>query len=177
MKRLEKSTKYFQIHFSCTKWKLLSWRKHHLGGSKKNTYRKINRFAMVSCSRLIWITNSSDHRRVWTANLLNLAWISLRIVFWPSGLGNYFVCKRFAVQILIWSLEFVIQINLEQDTIAVWNLPRSWSIPINRFPKGWLYVFSIFIKVNISRRIKRNSALCVLPSTEINFEFIFSMIW
>ena len=33
-----------------------------------------------------------------------------------SGLGNYFVCKRFAVQILMWSLEFVIQINLEHDT-------------------------------------------------------------
>ena len=36
----------------------------------------------------------------------------------PSGLGNYFVYKRFAVQILLWSLEFVIQINLEHDTIA-----------------------------------------------------------
>ena len=29
---------------------------------------------------------------------------------------------------LLWSLEFVIQINLEHDTIAVWNLARSWSI-------------------------------------------------
>ena len=36
-----------------------------------------------------------------------------------SGLGNDFVCKRFAVQTLLWSLEFVIQINLEHDTIAV----------------------------------------------------------
>ena len=27
--------------------------------------------AMVSCPRFIWITNSSDHRRVWTANLLH----------------------------------------------------------------------------------------------------------
>ena len=27
--------------------------------------------AMVSCSRFIWITNSSDHRRVCTANLLH----------------------------------------------------------------------------------------------------------
>ena len=27
--------------------------------------------AMVSCSRFIWITNSSHHRRVWTANLLH----------------------------------------------------------------------------------------------------------
>ena len=35
------------------------------------------------------------------------------------GLGNDFVCKGFAVQTLLWSLEFVIQINLEHDTIAV----------------------------------------------------------
>ena len=27
--------------------------------------------AIVSCSRCIWITNSSDYSRVWTANLLN----------------------------------------------------------------------------------------------------------
>ena len=38
---------------------------------------------------------------------------------WPSGLGNFFVCKRFAVQTLLWSLEFVIQINLGYDTIKV----------------------------------------------------------
>ena len=36
--------------------------------------------------------------------------------------------KRFAVQTLLWSMEFVIQINLEHYTIAVWNLARSWSI-------------------------------------------------
>ena len=42
--------------------------------------------------------------------------------------SNYFLCKRFAVQTLLWSLEFVIQINLEHDTITVLNLARSWSI-------------------------------------------------
>ena len=36
----------------------------------------------------------------------------------PSGLGNYFVCKRFGVQTLLRLLEMVIQINLEHDTIA-----------------------------------------------------------
>ena len=41
------------------------------------------------------------------------------VALWPTGLGNYFVCKRFAVQTLLWSLEFVIQISLEHDTIAV----------------------------------------------------------
>ena len=36
---------------------------------------------------------------------------------WPSGLGNYFVSKRFTVQTLLWS-QFVIQIILEHSTIA-----------------------------------------------------------
>ena len=31
--------------------------------------------AMVSCSRFIWVTNSSDHRRVWTANLLHTKYL------------------------------------------------------------------------------------------------------
>ena len=30
------------------------------------------------------------------------------------GLGNYFACKRFTVQTLLWPLEIVIRINLEQ---------------------------------------------------------------
>ena len=30
-----------------------------------------------------------------------------------KGLDNNFVCKRFPVQTLLWSLEFVIQIDLE----------------------------------------------------------------
>ena len=34
-------------------------------------------------------------------------------------LGNSFVCKRFGVQIVLWSLEFVIQINLEHETITI----------------------------------------------------------
>lgn len=37
----------------------------------------------------------------------------------PSGLGNYFVCKRFGVQTLLWSLKFVIQIDFKHNTIAV----------------------------------------------------------
>ena len=27
--------------------------------------------AVVPCSRFVWIANSSDHRRIWTANLLH----------------------------------------------------------------------------------------------------------
>ena len=63
-------------------------------------------------------------------------WISCR-------LGNYFVCKRFTVQTLLWSLEFAMQINLERDTIAVWNLARSWSIS--------KYFMSYTIKLHYSR--------------------------
>ena len=42
------------------------------------------------------------------------------------GLGNYFVSERFTVQTLMWSLEFVVQINLEHGIIAV----RFMSAPI-----------------------------------------------
>ena len=35
-----------------------------------------------------------------------------------SELDSYFVCKRFAVQTLLRSPEFVININLEHDNIA-----------------------------------------------------------
>ena len=45
--------------------------------------------------------------------------VSLPEALWPSGLGNYLVCKRFAVQTRLWSLEFVIQVSFEHDTIAV----------------------------------------------------------
>ena len=61
--------------------------------------------AIVSRSRFIWITNSSDHRNY--------------PALWPSGFGNDFVCKRYTVQTIPWSLESVIQINLEYDTIAI----------------------------------------------------------
>ena len=49
----------------------------------------------------------------------------ININLWPSGLGNFIVCKRFAVQTLLWSLGFVIQINFEHNTIAVSNLAQS----------------------------------------------------
>ena len=118
---------------------------------------------MVSCSRFILITNSSDHRRVLNPDLLHTIiycilvaeWIasqslspvvrdrfrggedmnSLLLVLWPSRLGNYFLCKRFAFQILLWSLEFVIKINLEHDTIAIWNF-------LSKFKYlNWLWLF------------------------------------
>ena len=41
----------------------------------------------------------------------------MMLALWPYGLGNNFVCKRFAVQTFLWSMEFLILINLEHKTI------------------------------------------------------------
>ena len=61
-------------------------------------------------------------------------WLAL----WPSGLGNYFVCKRFAVQTLLGSLKFVIQINLEHD---ISQLQNQWSINIKRITINYSTLF------------------------------------
>ena len=37
-------------------------------------------------------------------------------MIWPSGLGNYIICKRFAFQTVHWNL--LSKVNLEQDTIT-----------------------------------------------------------
>ena len=90
---------------------------------------------MVSCSRCIWITNSNELENLNSESLAYKHGIIIQSSYpnhlrvrRPSGLGNYFIFKRFAVQSLLWLLQFVIKINLEHDTIAVWNLVRSWSI-------------------------------------------------
>ena len=44
------------------------------------------------------------------------------------GLGNYTVCKSFAVHTLLWSLEFIIHQNLQHDTIAASNLAHTRNI-------------------------------------------------
>ena len=50
--------------------------------------------SMVTCSRFIWITNSSDWRRVWTANLLHTKKLPNPLGHKAnSRLGNYFICK------------------------------------------------------------------------------------
>ena len=63
-------------------------------------------------------------------------------VLWPSGLGNYFVCKRFAVQTLVFSLEFVIQIKLEHDIIAITQRTLHNHSPIRHFPVG-IYLLKV----------------------------------
>ena len=70
-----------------------------------------------------------DHKFQWPQEGFNFESLAREVVnWWPSGLGNYFACKRFTVQTFLWSLEFEIQINLEHDTIAFLKLARSWSI-------------------------------------------------
>ena len=57
-----------------------------------------------------------DHKFQW---LHVTGGFELRISYiqWDhSGLGNCFLCKRFAVQSHLWLLEFVIQSNLERNT-------------------------------------------------------------
>ena len=92
--------------------------------------------------RFIWITNSSDYRRIWTANFLHTNSLpnplGHKAILWHSWLDNEFVRRRFAVQTFLWSLEFVIEINLEHDIIAVWNLARSWSILRRRIPNWFI---------------------------------------
>ena len=52
----------------------------------------------------------------------------------------------------LWSLEFVIQVNLEHDTIAVWDLARSWSIAIpNYFFRIHFYRISPFCSKYFTR--------------------------
>ena len=98
----------------------------------------------------------------------------------PSGLGNYFICKRFAAQIFLLSLEFVIQIKLEHDTIAVWNLARSWSIcsyfyfsitslPIFPWKKYWI-IRTLGIRIHQISFFKQiillqwsNYIFCIVP--------------
>ena len=75
-----------------------------------------------------------NHKFQWPQESLNCGQ-----VIWPSGFGNYFVCKRFVVQTLLWSLEFVIQINIEHDIIVVWNLPQSWNISTMKFFFYFIY--------------------------------------
>ena len=69
-----------------------------------------------------------DYKFQWPQEGLNCKSLASLAPYGLVGLGNYFVCKRFAFQTLLWSLEFVIQTTSEHDTIVVWNLARSWSI-------------------------------------------------
>ena len=84
---------------------------------------------MVSCFRLRYFNFEPSFKLRWGrardsfgSQNLDHKLLGFMDALWHSGLGNYFVCRRFAVQTLLWSLEFVIQIKLEHDTIAVYFL-------------------------------------------------------
>ena len=109
---------------------------------------------MVSSSRLWWIRNFSDHRRIWTTKLLHamqLPKLLSQETLWPSRLGNCIECKRFAIQTFLWSLEFAIHLNIDDDTITVLYLVRSWSI------SSWKRLISRDIMWTINLVWKRNN--------------------
>ena len=85
------------------------------------------------------------------------------MALWPSGLGNYFVRNGFAVQTILWTLEFVIQINLEDGTIEVSNLAWSWSI-------------STFINFKRYFRIKVKSLITAFPLYFLTSWFLYFLL-
>ena len=74
--------------------------------------------------------------------LVTTGWFELRIsciwssyltheairALWPSGLGNYLKCKRFAIQFLLWSLEVLYQALRNSNNLCVylywWVMPQ-----------------------------------------------------
>ena len=61
-----------------------------------------------------------DHKFQWPQGGSNCESLEYELVaFWPSELGDYFACKRFPVQTLLWSLEFMVQINLDHDIMEI----------------------------------------------------------
>ena len=58
-----------------------------------------------------------DHKFLWSQK--GFICEGNQVTLQPSGLGNFFVCKKFEVQTFLWSLEFVFQVSLEHDTITV----------------------------------------------------------
>ena len=74
----------------------------------------VNKDINDSCHWLICIINSLRSQIPVTTG-----GFELQISYMRSSYLTHFVCKRFAVQTLLWSLELVIQINLEHYTITV----------------------------------------------------------
>ena len=81
-----------------------------------------------------------------------------------SGLVNYLVCKRFRVQTLLWSLVFLIEINLEHDASAaswsIWKSEMKWQcFQTNKFPQNQLQRVVITSK-RLERVIKMSIKSC-----------------
>ena len=69
-----------------------------------------------------------DHKFQWPQEGLNFEPLTCNAVTKPTiELANCIACKKFAIQILLWSLEFAIYQNLEHNTIAASHLARSIS--------------------------------------------------
>ena len=125
---------------------------------------------MVSCSRFVWITNFSDHRRVWTADLLHRKLPTELHTKLPNPLGPTLYARDPQFKPSSCSLEFVIQTNFEHNTVAVWNFARSWNI--STFHSGifkyrcpdyvhlWVKFFIQNLVVRVSSRKKNKMFPC-----------------
>ena len=105
------------------------------------TSAELVKSVIVSCSRFIksqiLVITSGFELRI---SCIRSIYITHEAI-WSNGLGNYFVYNIFAVQSLVWSQEFVIQISLQHDTIAVWswkylNLVKRKNISIYKLYKN-----------------------------------------
>ena len=102
------------------------FKEHNFKNSRKCQIKMNFHMVIISKTKRLWdrCTYFAIHI---TVSFVSYWWKKITeswdISTWTQVLN--FVCKRFTVQTLLWSLEFVIQINIEHDTIAImescWN--------------------------------------------------------
>ena len=107
-----------------------------------NLFRFCSNLVIVLCSIKLWIINSSDQRKVWVANLLHTKPLPkikrfakiingqnpLTISAKRSILGDGLVCKRFAVETLLWITEihFLCSDDINLLSLLLWD--NDWTI-------------------------------------------------
>ena len=83
---------------------------------------------------------------IWSSYVIHEAIRAL----WPSGLGNYFICKRFAVQSLLWSLEVLYHALRNSNSLCVYLSCRNSLLTVSVkksdliFPQVLFEVFKKF---------------------------------
>lgn len=103
---------------------------------------------MVPCSRIIWITKSSDHSRVWTANLLHMKQLSSTKIRLPvTQLPNksrvrYYRKNRYIVHYR----------NLQLYWQLAMRLKKNWVLTLQKFQ--WL---KSYINFNTEKRKKASN--------------------
>ena len=75
----------------------------------------------------------SQHKSATTVVRQRIRVLRIRLTYqplWPSGLGSYSVCKRFAVQTLLWSLSSFLNLNifLYEKTHSLLKAQRNFTV-------------------------------------------------